>query len=142
MSAVEFKPIPWRSLVLMWLAYALLGWHISAHHIIWLVGAFVAVSILAVVEKSVSWLEKFMSLGSQMLSLVLVLGVSVALVATWSILFTLFLLPLSTTILAEIDLGFAGLSKRESLWAIAAVASFGLIVGETVDLLFFPSFRY
>lgn len=49
---------PWLPLVLLWLAYALLGWYLSAHHIVWLLGAFVAVLSLAVASKSSPLLER------------------------------------------------------------------------------------
>ncbi|MBW4612367.1 MAG: hypothetical protein KME21_03650 [Desmonostoc vinosum HA7617-LM4] len=40
MNVESLGKIPLMPLILLWLAYALLGWYLAAHQIIWLVGAF------------------------------------------------------------------------------------------------------
>lgn len=88
-------------LVLLLLAYILLGWYLAANHIIWLGGAFVVAMVIAVVPKSFSWLERLVEFGSKTLVVILFLSISIALVATWSILLRLFIIPLATTLLAD-----------------------------------------
>jgi hypothetical protein len=127
---------------LLWFAYALLGWHLAAHHIIWLVGAFVAVVVLALVSKSILWLEALVRFGSQTLVVVLILSSSIALIATWSLLISLFLLPLITTILANVEMRFAGFSELYTFLIITSLAVLGLGIGEMIDLVVFPSSRY
>jgi hypothetical protein len=63
-----------RNAILLWLAYAFLGWYLAANHIIWLVGAFVAAMVLAVVRKSISWLERLVEFGSKTLIVILFLS--------------------------------------------------------------------
>ncbi len=52
------KKITSLSLLLLWLAYALLGWYLSAHHIIWLVGIFIATVALFGGRKNSSLFER------------------------------------------------------------------------------------
>ncbi|MBD2342965.1 hypothetical protein [Anabaena subtropica] len=142
MNIGYFPKIPVMALVLLWLAYALLGWYLAAHHIIWLVGAFIATIAIAVVRKSIFWLESLVSFGSRTLVVVIVLSGSIALVATWSMLLSLFLIPVATTLLADLELRFAGLKKIDSFWILTVLAGLGLTVGEMVDILLLPSIRY
>lgn len=142
MDAGLFNRIPLMPLFLLWLTYALLGWDLSAHHIIWLVGIFVAAVVLAVLWKSNSWLDHLIRFGSQTLILVLILTTSVALVATWSLLLNFFLMPFATTILANIEMRFAGFNKLDRFLILSLLAGFGLAVGETIDLVIVPSSRY
>lgn len=134
--------IPILSLILLWLAYAILGWYLAAHHIIWLVGGFIATLAIAVVRKSLSWLERLVSLGSRVLVVILGLSMSIALVATWSLLFSLFLIPVASTLLADLEMRFAGFNKIDSFWILTFLAATGLLVGELVDLSVLPSIRY
>lgn len=129
-------------LVLLWLAYTLLGWYLAANHIVWLVGAFVAAMVLAIVRKSTSWLERFVEFGSQTLAVVLFLSISIAFVATWSLLLRLFIIPFATTLLADWEMRFSGFNKLDSFWILTVLAVFGLVVGELIDILLFPSSRY
>jgi len=101
MNAGFFSRIFWLPRVLLWLTDALLGWYLSTHHIVWLIGAFVAVVPLAVAWKSSPWLERLVEFGSQgsvvVLVINLIVSISVALVATnSSILLTLIFMPLVT----------------------------------------------
>ncbi|UKO97798.1 hypothetical protein [Nostoc sp. UHCC 0870] len=129
-------------LILLWVAYAFLGWYLAAHHIIWLVGGFVATIAIAVVRKSISWLERLVSLGSRTLVVILVLSISIALVATWSLLFSLFLIPVASTLLADLEMRFAGFNKVDSFWILTVLATTGLVIGELVDILLLPSIRF
>ncbi len=134
--------IPGMSLIFLWLAYALLGWHLSANHIVWLVGAFVTIVVLAVIRKSIFWIESLMNVKSQIVSMILVLSAAIGLIATWSILFELFLLPLATTVLADLEMRISGFRPLDSFLVLTILAAFGLAVGETIDILFLPSLRY
>lgn len=136
------KKTPLFPLLLLWLAYAFLGWYLSAHHIAWLVGAFIVAVALAVVSKSITWLENLIKFGSQALVVILALSASIALVATWSLLFSLILIPLATTILADIEMNFAGYGHLNKFIILTLIAALGLGIGEMVDLAFFPSVRF
>ncbi len=142
MNVEFFNSIPLKPLVLLWLAYTLLGWYLAAHHIIWLVGAFIAAIVIAVVRKSISWLECLVEFGSKTLVVILFLSISIAFIATWSILFQLFIIPLATTLLADLEMRFSGYNKVDSFWVLTVLAILGLIVGEVIDILLFRSSRY
>jgi hypothetical protein len=142
MNTLFFPKVPLTALVLLWLAYNLLGWYLAAHQIAWLAGAFVGAIAIAIVRKSNSWLESLLAFGSQTLVVVLVLSASIALVAIWSILFSIFLIPIATTVLADLEMRFSGFSKTYSFWILTAVASSGLAIGEIIDIMIFPSFKY
>lgn len=129
-------------LIFLLLAYILLGWYLAANHIIWLVGAFVVAIVIAVARKSFSWLERLVEFGSKILVVILFLSISIALVATWSILLRLFMIPLATTLLADLEMRFSGYNKLDSFWVITVLAVLGLVVGEIIDILLFPSSRY
>ncbi|WP_251957440.1 hypothetical protein [Nostoc commune] len=142
MNVEFFNRIPLVPLVLLWLAYTLLGWYLAANHIIWLVGAFVAAMVVAIVRKSIFWLERLVQFGSRTLVVILFLSISIALIATWSILLRLFLIPLATTLLADLEMRLSGFNKLDSFWILTILAVLGLVVGEVIDILLFPSIRY
>ncbi|MEH2348073.1 MAG: hypothetical protein V7K55_08730 [Nostoc sp.] len=142
MNVEFFSRIPLMPLVLLLLAYTLLGWYLAANHIVWLVGAFVAAMVLAIVRKSTSWLERFVEFGSQILAVGLFLSISIAFVATWALLLKLFIIPLTTTLLADLEMRFSGFNKLDSFWILTVLAVLGLVVGEFIDILLFPSSRY
>ncbi len=142
MNVEIFNHFPWTPLVLLWLSYTFLGWYLSVHHIIWVVGILVAGLVITLVGQSLSWLEQLIRCGSQFLIVVLCLSASVALIAAWSLFITFILAPLASSILAEIELRFAGFSKRDALLLLSLVAAFGLAAGETIDVFFMPSSRY
>ncbi|MDB9445769.1 hypothetical protein [Anabaena sp. CS-542/02] len=134
-----FHRIPVIPLILLWLAYALLGWYLAAHHIIWLTGAFVVAVTLAIVRKTTVWLDHLVALGSRILVVVLFLSLSVALVETWSVFFSLFLIPIATTFLADLEMRWKGFNKTDSFWILSLLALCGLVVGEMIDILLLPS---
>ncbi|MBH8564345.1 hypothetical protein I8748_19500 [Nostoc sp. CENA67] len=142
MNLELFNRIPVTSLLLLWLTYGLLGWYLAAHEIIWLVGAFVAVVAIAVVRKSVSWLQQLLVFSSKTLVVILVVSASIALIASWSLLLSLFLIPVATTCLADLEMRFTGFKRLETFWILTSLAASGLIVGEIIDLLLFPSGGY
>ncbi|MHC5599981.1 MAG: hypothetical protein ACYTXC_29320 [Nostoc sp.] len=141
MNVEFFNRIPLMPLVLLLLAYTLLGWYLAGNHIIWLVGAFVVAMVIAVARKSIYWLEQLVEFGSQTLVVILFLSISIALVATWPLLFSFFIIPLATTLLADLEMRFSDFNKLDSFWILTVIAVLGLLVGEVIDILLFPSNR-
>lgn len=134
--------ISWLPLVLLWLAYALVGWYLSAHHLVWFVGAFVAALGLAVAWKSSPLLKGLVRFTFQGWVVILIISTSVALAVIWSILVTLIVIPLVTTILAKLEMRFVGLSKLDTFLFLTVIAGFGLGVGKIIDIILLPSMRY
>jgi hypothetical protein len=141
-----FFKLPVLALITLYLAYALLGWYLSAHHIIWLVGAFVTSVALAMAWKSSPLFERFTSLGSQGLFVVitvsLIISLLVALAITWTNSFPLVIIPFLAMILVQLEMSFSGFDKFATLLCLTFVATTGLVFGEVVDLNIFPSSRY
>jgi hypothetical protein len=142
MSYDLFTRIPIKPLILIWLAYTWLGWYLSAYHIGWLVGALVLIFVLTLIWKTTSWLEKLIEIGSKTLVVVLFLSLSVALVASWSLLFSLVLMPLATTMLTNMELRLSGLTRLDRLILLSVSAGLGLVIGEVIDICLLPSIRY
>jgi hypothetical protein len=57
-------------------------------------------------------------------------------------LLSLFLMPLATTLLADLEMRFAGFSQTDRFLVLTILAVLGLAVGEIIDAVFFPSVRY
>lgn len=136
------QQIPWRSLILLWLAYVLIGWYLSANHVFILFGSLAVALSLAVVWKSIPWFEHLLSSGYQGLLVVLIVSTSLSLLAIWSPLLTLIVIPLVATFLAVVEMRFTGFSKSDTLLFLIVVAGVGLGLGEVIDIVFLPSVRY
>ena len=141
-----FFKLPVLALITLWLAYALLGWYLCAHQIIWLVGAFITSVALAVAWKSSPLLDRFTNLGSQGLFVVvivsLIISIAVALAITWTDSFTIVVIPFVAMILAQVEMGFSGFAKLATFLFLMFIAGTGLVFGEIVDLNVFPSSKY
>ena len=143
MIVAFFTSIPWLSLVLLWLSYALLGWYLSAHHIFLVFGACVAVVALGVGwKRSIFYLEHLVRFASQSWFIVLILSTLVTLAVTWSMFLPLIVMPFVTTFLAEVEMRFAGFNKLNTFWFLIILAGFGLGLGELIDIVLLPSMRY
>jgi hypothetical protein len=51
-------------------------------------------------------------------------------------------MPLAATVLAEVEMRFAGFNKLDTLVVLTMLAGFGLGLGEIVDIKLLPSIRY
>jgi hypothetical protein len=147
MDNLEFpRRMPWLSLGLLGLAYTALGWYLSAHHILWFVSAVMVAAILALVWKSSPLITQSLAFASEDLVLAvgfsLVVSLSLALATIWSTFVSLFILPLLTTFLADLELRLITFSPRDKFICLLTIAGFGLGVGEVIDLIFVPSLRY
>lgn len=136
----------WLSLMLMGIAYLLLGWYLSAHHIVWLLGACALMATLVLVWKTAPMIEFFDWLRHQ--RLFIVIGISlfssvivIALIVT-PIFLNLFFLPFLTILFADMELRIAGFPERDILLYLITLAGLSLGLGEAIDLLISPSLRY
>lgn len=137
---------PWLALALLGAAYALLGWYLSAHHILWIVGVFVTVATLAIAWKGIPILEHLSLLKSSRLFGLIVLGflvsLPVALVVGGSLFLNLIFLPIVTTLFAEIEMRSAGFKQLQLFLYLTLLAGLGLGLGEAIDLVLVPSGRF
>lgn len=142
LEKVFLKQLPWLSLVLFCLTYALVGWHLSAYHIVWFIGVFIATATIAISWTSSPWLEGVLGYLPQVLIVVLLVSILLTLAVTSSIILTLILIPLLATFLAWQELRSLGLGKNRVFWTLIIVASISLGIGEFVDISLVPSGRY
>lgn len=137
---------PWLALTLLCSAYALLGWYLSAHHILWIVGVFVTLATLAIVWKGTPTLENLSLLKSSRLFGLVVIGLMlslpVALIVGGSLFLNLIFLPVITMLFAEIEMRSAGFKQLELFLYLTMSAGLGLGLGETIDLVLVPSGRF
>lgn len=147
MYDVELLKSPWTSLGLVGIAYTLLGWYLSAYHVVWLVGMLVAIFTIAMACESNPIVELLLRLfGSQSLfivvSLSLIFSSIVAFVAAEPEIATLLATPTITMLLAALDFQSAQVRQLESFMALTIVAIIGLGLGEGIDMMLLPSMRY
>lgn len=137
----SFSQLPLLPLILLWLAYGLVGWHLSAHHIFWFVGVLIAVAAIAFAWTSSPWLGGAFGYLPQVLLIALVVSLLITLTAILPLLVTLVIIPGLTTVLAWQEMQALNL-KGTYIWRILiAVAALGLGVGELTDLLILPSHK-
>ncbi|MBD2497279.1 hypothetical protein [Nostoc sp. FACHB-280] len=141
------KKITSLSLLLLCVAYAFFGWYLSAYHIIWLVGSFIATVAFFGGRKNSSLFERALSfflpgsLGIFIISLI-VSVILFALAVNSPILGIFIITPLATTVLAELEMRLTGLNKLNALVILTVIAGFGLVLGKMIDVLLVPSTRY
>jgi hypothetical protein len=142
MNVGTLSRIPWLPVAFLWLAYFLLGWYLSAYHIFWFVGAFIAVVAFALSWKSIAVLDRIFKLASQgflVILVLLMLSILLVLAVTWSMLIPIITMPLVITFLANVEMRFAGFTRLNTLLFLTVLAALGLGLGETLDLLFLAS---
>lgn len=138
--------ISWLSLIILWLAYALLGWYLAAHQIIWQIGTSIALLSLAVGWKSSLLLRRSLNLSSQGLFVVIIAGILISILVTsaitWINYFSLFFIPCIATMLVQVELSFVGCEQVRAFFFLTLVAGCGLLIGEIVDLTLFSPQEY
>ena len=137
------KTAPWVGITCLGLAYGILGWHLSAYHILWSLGAWSlgVLIIYTLLLNSRIW-GRMVQMGPRSVVTMLVLSAIITMAVAASALFVMLLLLLSAKLLARLELQVAGYSR----WAILVIlmlVSFGFLsAGWMVGYLYFPSSPY
>lgn len=138
--------LPWLAIGILWLAYALLGWYLAAHHIVWIAGLVTVVVTLSLAWKGIPLLKQLSWFSSQSLFIVtvinLVISLCVILLVTDFQFSGLIFLPVVTMLWANLEMRSAGFNQHRILLYLATIAGLGLGLGEAIDLLLIPSMRY
>ncbi|MBL1177967.1 hypothetical protein [Pantanalinema sp. GBBB05] len=136
----------WLSVTLMGIAYVLLGWYLSAYHVVGLLGACILIATLVLVWKHAPMIEFLNWLRHQKLFVVIGISLLTSVIIIILILNPLFLnlffLPFITVLFADMELRIAGFPERETLLYLVTIAGLSLGCGEAIDLFISPSLRY
>lgn len=146
MNAEFSSRTPWLALTLLGSSYALLGWYLSAHHVLWIVGILMALMTVAIAWEGTAIVENLSLLKSSSLLALVILGLllslPVALLVGGSLFLNLFFLPVITTLFAEFEMRSAGFSQRQLFLYLTLLAGLGIGFGEAIDLVLIPSTRF
>lgn len=131
-------------LALLCFCYAFLGWYLAAHHAIWLVVALVVLVSAAIAMQEKPWRE---DLGWDYPPVLTIAALIAAiaflyLLVSPSVLPSLIAIPLLASSLADVEMRSLGLGQRHRLLIFIFLAALGLVAGEIIDLMLFPSTRF
>jgi hypothetical protein len=130
------------SLLLFCFAYALVGWVLAAHHIIWYIGAFAAALGIFTAWGGSRLLGKWLGYTPQALLVTMLVSILITLMLMSSTFVALFAIPILTAILAWVEMQFLDLKANQALGVLIVLAGLGLALGEFIDLVVLPSARY
>ncbi|MBW4551376.1 MAG: hypothetical protein KME35_09740 [Aphanocapsa sp. GSE-SYN-MK-11-07L] len=142
---VELKSLgklPWLALILLWSAYALVGWNLAAHHVFWFMGLVIIALAMTLSWAGSRWIKQALEYIPTVLSVALTVSILVTLALTSSLFLALVLVPFLTTFFAWNEMRFFNISQTRTFWSLIAIAVVGLGMGELLDLWVFPSARY
>lgn len=134
--------LPWLALFLLWLAYALVGWNLAAHHVIWFMGLLIMALAMTLSWVCSRWIEQVLDYIPTVLLVTLTVSILITLAFTSSLFLAIAFIPFLTTFFAWNELRFFNLGQTRTFWVLVAISVLGLSVGEIVDLWVLPSARY
>jgi hypothetical protein len=133
--------IPLLSLILLGLAYILVGWQLSVNDIFGFVGTIAFTTAIFVALNSNPWLGGI--LGN--LPQVLLFSASTSLLITFTlilpVILTVVIIPTLTTFLAWQELQFLKFSQTHTRKILLSMIGCGLVIGELIDLFVLPSIK-
>lgn len=138
----SFSQLPWLALILLWFAYALVGWNLAAHHVIWFMGLLIMALAMTLSWFGSRWIKQALKYIPRLLLLALTISILVTLALTSSLFFLLAFLPFLTTFFVWTEMRFLNFSQTATFWCLIVIAVLGLGLGELFDLLALPSARY
>jgi hypothetical protein len=130
------------SFIVLWSAYALVGWNLAAHHVIWFMGFLIIALTTTMSWAGTQWIKSALRYIPNVLLVILTASLLIALALTSSLFLTLAVVPFLTTYLAWNEMRFIKFSQLNTFWILVAVAIAGLSMGEILDLWILPSARY
>lgn len=97
---------PWLALILLWFAYALVGWNLAAHHVIWFTGVLILALAMTLSWFGSRWLKQALDYIPTVLLVALTASIFTALALTSPLFLTIALIPFLTTFLLGMKCGF------------------------------------
>jgi hypothetical protein len=133
---------PRLSLTLLGLSYALVGWNLSAHHVIWFASFFIVVLAIISSWATSEWNSPLLGNVPIVLLIATAISLFVTLTLISSIFLTLGFIPILTTLFAWQEMRFWKFSRSYTFLTLTSVALLGLGLGELLDLTLLPSIRF
>ncbi|MBF2074686.1 MAG: hypothetical protein IGS50_13110 [Synechococcales cyanobacterium C42_A2020_086] len=136
-----FPKSPLLALILLMVAFALVGWQLTLHHLVLFVSVLCSTIALVISQEANPWMGGIFGQLPQILLFSLSLSLLITLIFTLPILLTLVVIPVLTTLLAWQEIRL--LYPRSVIWRLLLiVALLGVGLGELIDLLILPSAKY
>ncbi|ACK74126.1 conserved hypothetical protein (plasmid) [Gloeothece citriformis PCC 7424] len=128
-----------RFIFLVFSSYFLVGFYLSAHQLLGVMGVYFLVIISAIIFKNIPCLKPipkqlFAPLGGALL-IALMVSVLASLTISWSMLWLFIVIPFLTTLLAVVEMQIAGFSQLMTFLSLTTLAAIGLGAGELIDLV-------
>lgn len=131
------------SLLCVGMAYGLLGWHLSAYHIVLVMGSwFVALTLMVLLFWGEKVTQRMFRLGPRGVVSMFILSSIITMAVAASALFGLIVVLLATQTLARLELQSAGLSRRLTLLLMVVLSISALSGGWIVGKTYYPSSEY
>lgn len=131
------------SLLCVGMAYGLLGWHLSAYHIVLVMGSwFVALTLMVLLFWGEKVTQRMFRLGPRGVVSMLILSGVITMAVAASALFGLIVVLLATQTLARLELQSSGLSRRLTLILMVVLSISALSGGWIVGKTYYPSSEY
>lgn len=134
--------LPWLSLFLLCLSYALVGWSLAAHHVVWF-ASFLIIALAMVSSWAGSkWAGRILGYVPIVLLIASFISVFVTLTVISSLFLILGFIPMLTTFFAWQEMRFWKFSNTYTFLTLLCSAFLGLGLGELLDLGVLASSRY
>nr|WP_238718421.1 hypothetical protein [Petrachloros mirabilis] len=137
------KTAPWVGIACLGLAYGLLGWHLSAYHILWSAGAWgLGIFVIYTLLWSGRIWGRMLQMGPRSVVTMLVLSAVITMAVAASAVFVMLALLLAAKLLARLELQVAGYNRWATLIILVLISFCGLSSGWVIGYLYFPSSPY
>jgi hypothetical protein len=134
--------IPWLSLVILLLAYALVGWNLADYHLFWGLSFCLIASALTFAWMGSEWMSRILGY----MSIVLIIATAVSLFITLTLISSLYLtlgfLPILTMLFAWQEMRFWNYSMGSTTVTLAGAALLGTGFGAVLNFATLSGTQY
>jgi hypothetical protein len=127
-------------MLLVFIGYLLLGWHLSAYHFVWEIGAWLAaLGMIVICIWGGERVFRLLQLGPRSIGNMLFLSSAITLAAIASVLFALMTIILAAEVLTRIEMAASGFRRWQILLTLITLATLGLSFGWLGGTYLLPS---
>ncbi len=139
---LRLDQLPWLSLTILFLAYALAGWNLADYSVVWVWSFILVVFTLTFAWVGTEWMSRILGY----MSIVLIIATAVSLFITLTLISSLYLtlgfLPILTMLFAWQEMRFWNYGAGSTSVALAGAALLGIGLGEALNFAALSSTRY